>query len=102
MKRARTFQRRAKRLSERGRERVRQKGEKITKGVWYFPFQKEADELIEEAKSCGLEEKKDLMLFEINEIMYAPKWLMEKERLHRKEVEETVQKFLNYGKEHQK
>ena len=102
MKRARTFQRRAKKLVEKEKGRSGLEGEKLMKGIWYFPFWKEVNELFEEAKDCGLKEGKDIMLFEINEIAYAPKWLIEKEKQHKKEVKKDVKKFLNYGMAHQK
>ena len=102
MRRARTFQRRAKKLVEKEKGKSGLEGEKLMKGIWYFPYWPEVNELFEEAKFCGLKEGKDIIIFEIEEIAYAPKWLIEKEKQHKKEVEETTEKFLNFGKEHQK
>jgi hypothetical protein len=95
MKRERTFQRRAKRLTQKEVGKYKVQGEKLVKGVWYFPFSKEADELIEEAKDCGLKIGKNVLLFRVDKVLFAQEELIEKQMKAEKEVNEAYKYLMD-------
>jgi hypothetical protein len=102
MKRERTFQRRAKRLIEREKGKGKVQGFKLQKGVWFFPSETEARELIEEAKDCGLKEGKSILLFLDMKPLIASKELMEAEIQAERETKKFIKEFMTAGLEHQK
>ena len=102
MKTERTFQRRAKKLVEKPKGKGKVQGFKLQRGVWFFPFEEEARQLIEIAKECGLKEEKNIMLFMDMKPVMAPKELKEMNVQAEKEIENWIREFRNSGKEHQK
>ena len=101
MKTERTFHRRAKRLREKPKGKGNVTGFKLQRGVWFFPDEEEARQLIEIAKECGLKEKKNILLFLDMKPWIASKELKEAEIQAERETKEFTEEFLSAGLEHQ-
>lgn len=94
----RTFQRRAKKLIQKQAGTYKVQGEKLVKCVWYFPYRKEADELIEEAKYRGLKIGKNILLFRVGKVLLALEELIEKQMKAEKEAQEAYKHLMNSDK----